>query len=619
MSSFTRQVIPEKGAVFAEAALALFIFFGIVLGFIDFTQMMAIESQLTVAAEQALTVAATDPGIDAYDFKKSSAEQSAEFTNAQNRVLDRAKTIAAIGRNTSDLQVTPSALDIPRTAPYPGAAMSQVLETAPIQINLSSSYRPLLAFLPTMTIRAKAVGYREPRKMIGMPNVVDCNGNVLGSPLYKKQPCPYCSAEKMWDFDKEKCVCRNNNANEGTCDCPAGKVLTADYSACVCESVFSCGDDFVFDNDICDCKCKLTGAVSSTGCRCASFSTRRGDDCTCDSGGRLMARILSGESCIRTCIAGAKQTGGIIGGSITACACDWDKNFVGIGVGLSSTCVCGRCTFTDQIRPRIGPNECASECVCGTGASLKPSAGTGTPSCQCDDSKYRMGADKRCTTCVPCSDSTMVQKSFPDCSCSCGPGATLDSATGKCVCDNPNYTLDAAKNCTTTCVSNSTCPLGEKRTNLDGRNCACTCGNRDGLKKDPVSGMCNLCSNADAVLKSDGTGCTCPYAVGSACGSDPLLTRDSSCNCICDNAKGLVASGDSCKCSNTNKVVIGGECKCPVLTDPLQVYIDPANCTLGCKGRLQLFDGKCVQRSCAVDRCKSFTIGDGSCAACPER
>lgn len=622
------QVLSEKGAVFAEAALALVVFFLIVLGFIDFTQMMALQSQLTVAAEQALTVAATDPGIDAYEFGKNSEEQPEEFKNAQNRALERARSIVSLGNSAESVEIAEDCLDIPRTAPHIGAKMSQVLETTPIQFNLSTTYTPILKFLPPMPIQAKAVGYREPRKMIAMPNVVDCNGNVLGSPLYKQQPCPYCSADKMWDFDNEKCVCRNNPLNEGTCTCPAGKVLSADFSTCVCENVLDCSwgvsglQNNVFDTDTCACKCKLTGDVKiinvgTTSCGCSTGATAMANVCKCPSCG-LGLCYRTGDFCKDECIAGSVYDGPFTGWRETSCKCLGSR--IKSGTGRAARCVCNNstCEYGKQVRPAIGLIDCAPTCTCGTGASLKPSRGSFA--CTCDKAGVTMDANNNCTQCstAGCGKIGMVRRSFPSCECACGIGAKLNSAGTECVCENPNYKRDASGNCSA-CTDTPCAIPGEKRTLAN--NCACTCGNNDGLKKDPTTGQCNLCSSPDAVLQSDGSACECPFPVGSTCGSNDEVKRNIWCGCGCDASKGLVlvAGTDTCKCANSDKVKVDGQCVCPELTEPRQVYIDPDNCILGCTNNQVLFGGMCVQRSCAVERCKGFTLIDGTCAACPER
>jgi hypothetical protein len=510
----------EKGAVFAEAALCLSLFFILVLGFIDYTRMMAVESELTVAAEQALTIASTNPGIDSYSFEKSAANQaqSQDFIAAQDKVLNRARDIVLTGKGSNqNITISEESLKIPRTAPYAGATMEQVLETTPIEINLSSTYTPMLPLLPEMTIRGKAVGYREPRKMINMPLIVDCNGNLLGTANYERQPCP-CPVDKMWDFVGKRCVCRNNSNNTGDCGCPNGQELTTDYTGCKCITVACSDPNFTQNMATCGCQCALTGGVDSTNCRCRTGFDLNGLSCSCPSNTGLPANTQrSNIDCSIICRSSfvPPPSGSV---SVNGCVCPTNR------IASRGACVCDNSTCPNLFQVRSGSN-CAS-CNCGSFASLVGNQ------CQCDSPNRVMDSANNC---VCLSNNTCPKagqrRSGSNCDCAC-TAPFQDNGGTECTCIDPNMQRSG-----TTCV----CRYAAGTSCGDGKawNSSCQCACTGGRVAD---------ANGD---------CRCPGA--------QTVQTNGICGCSGTPPEGASFVGTSCStsCITPGQEVFGGRCVRP--------------------------------------------------------
>lgn len=473
----------HKGAVFVEAAIVFATFLLVILAFFDLARIMWMQSQLTVAAEQALTLAATDPGIDYYDFEKSAAEQPEMFKRAENRVLERARRITYSGWiKESDAPITEESLKIPRTSPQPGVLMEQLLETTPIEIDLQANYDSLLPFLKGTVVRGRAVGYREPRKMANMPVIVDCNGNLLGSPMYEVNPCP-CPADKMWDFTRKKCVCRNNPNNDGTCGCPGNRELTSDYTQCVCKTA-SCEGNQRQNSSTCDCACPLTNAVNASTCECIDNAIRVGDECRCDNAGVPVNTRRLGTSCTLSCIATTMQP---VDGNINN-GCECRVNFTSSG----SSCLCNHQSCPNNEWRGSACGDCGN---CGVRAGRNSSG-----ECVCPSSDYVMATDTRSCNCQAnstCPKTGMTRTLNGNCACACPTGMT-EGAT-QCECTDPNRVRSGSS-----CVCRSTpvepCPVDSIwNTSL----CACRCKNNQ-------QGSPGACTCPGSSVRDANFNCVCP-------------------------------------------------------------------------------------------------------------
>jgi len=536
----------QRGAVFVEAALVFGVFIFLLLGFFDVARMMWIQSQLTVAAEQALTIASTDNGIDMYDFTKSETQQPWEFIAAQNRVIQRSKDIVhQAGLDNKIVPIDKTVLDIPRTAPKPGMTMEQVLEQQPITIELTAAYNPIFPFIQPTTVTGKAVGYREPRKMANMPVIVDCNGNLLGSPQYEKNPCP-CPADKMWNATLKKCVCRNNPLNDGTCTCPTGKQLTSDFMSCECTTA-TCPSNTLQNSSTCNCDCQLSGAVADN-CQCSSLATLSGKTCVCNTASDPANTQRTGA----TCSLGCKATFTAIGGSPTnGCECPINRT-----IAANGSCQCAQtCDSEGWTNGFRSGNNCT--CSCGSSAI---GSGTGNKTCQCPNSNYKMDSITKACTCdssIPCPVIGQIRYSTLSCGCACPTGTTLgtnSSGQSACLCTGNNQVLTSRGTCACASSPPSPCKSDEiYSTSLTV--CACVCKSGVGS-----AGSCG-CLGAMTDPDKDGV-CTCPNTA-------PTNGTLSQPNCTATCPTGKVLYKNQCvnpECAVArcdNYIQSNGSCNCP--------------------------------------------------------
>jgi hypothetical protein len=528
----------ERGVAFVEAAVILGVFLFLIIGFIDLSRMMWIQSQLSVAADQALTVAATDPGIDYYDLTGKGHPQ--EYLRAEERVLNKAKEVALSGGlNEEKTQISSQSINLSRIAAGapPGSSMEQLLESHPLEVSLTSEYEPILPGFGSITLRGRAVGFREPRKIATMPVIVDCNGNLLGSPMYEKNPCP-CPVDKMWDFSKKKCVCRNNPANDGTCGCDPLRELSPDFTTCQCKAQ-SCLIDHIQNTDTCLCQCNLTGAVTAQ-CQCADNTLRSGNQCNCITDGLPPYTTRTGSSCSLQCLNGNFQP---IGGNVNnGCECR-------LGMRLSgNNCICDSDYCSTQGWTNAFRNSNCTTCGCGGGSSL-----VGEKTCGCPNSNYVFNESNGCECSqTPCSDApNQFRNSSNACACQCAPGAVIDD--GLCRCTDPNRVLSSDNR---TCVCRST-PLTACKSDEVWNTSLCQCVCRSG------HGTPGNCSCPGVKIDPNQTGeCVCP-------GTPPAGGWLSGDNCIASCPDGRVLFENKCvfpQCAVPgcrDFIASDGSCNCP--------------------------------------------------------
>lgn len=443
-----------------------------------------------------------------------------------------------------------------------------------------------------------------------------------------------CQGSQVRNGYQCNCVCGDASTvagPNGSCSCSDGnKEYNPNTRSCGCKtSLAACPSGSYRDPTTCECKCYGDGVMINGQCGCSNPNQiYNGWGCYCPSSGVSCAPPMTFNNaswiCACTCPSGTTQD------QNGNCTCDSTTSGGTRHMDAGGQCVCDL-TSSDCPSPMtLDTNSCICACP--------PSSYSWNGSCICSNPNMTVqGGSCACDPGITCPDPMMTKDA--NCNCSvcpsgysasgsrCCPTGTVDqgeiccppNATnqgGSCVCSSSNMVISGNQ-----CICNSsvTCPdpMMTKDANCDctvcpsgyvasgGKCCPVGTGNQGGIccpaDSTNQGGIC-VCSSPNKVLS--GNQCVCS---ASAPCSDPLMTRDSNCNCtICPsgysesggkccpygtvNSGGICCPSDAtnqggvCVCSNPGKVISGNQCVC--------------NSAVACDDPLMTKDGNCTCNVC---------------------
>lgn len=208
-----RKVKSESGSVFLEAAIAVPVFFVVVMLFLDFSRYVAARSLLNASAQEALSLAAVIQGVEG----DQNSFDAAEFEVYQRAYAVTSGTFVDNSGTSGTALINNVVIDIPD----PGPEQKGLLESEPVSITILGEFEPLFPLFPNITMEVKAAGYREPRTDASLPTEVDCNNREASSPYYGVD-CP-CTTDtySMFRNAAGECQCSFDTAPmaDGSCGC----------------------------------------------------------------------------------------------------------------------------------------------------------------------------------------------------------------------------------------------------------------------------------------------------------------------------------------------------------------------------------------------------------------
>jgi len=316
--------LDSRGAVFIEAAIGFGVLIFILLGIIEFARYATFNAVLQASADEALALAQTVPDLDSTDQNRR--EGGGGYKGAKPAIREVAtriatKTFFSVGGSKFPLTILDTtngspvriSMKEPTSSADSDEARRKLLEENPITIELEAKVPLMLGKLlygSELTVRASAIGFREPRNPFAEPAPLDCKGNPL--PPNTPQPtdcvCPTDSANPAVAYNPSlsKCVCTqpasifvaakgittgaewglNYDAATKSCQCPAPYVMNSNgkcecgLTDTSCESAYHSWDanktpfgagahvrtwDFYFATCECQTPCTKAGQTSLWG------------------------------------------------------------------------------------------------------------------------------------------------------------------------------------------------------------------------------------------------------------------------------------------------------------------------------------------------------------------
>jgi len=429
----------SRGAALVEATFVLSFLILIIFGYIEITRYISAKNQLRIATDRALETAQRITDLESLENQ----------TNIENI----ARNFAATGLLTNAsgsfgylIQPGNSTYKILNLPPYTAGELETKLQSNPIRIELQARLEPMLSILPSMTVTANAVGFREPRRQATNPTPKDCNGNTLGSAYYSPTascPCDGSCTDPAKSMQKYMgiCQCRCNSARgfstdaSGNCVCPLGTTNVNNF--CDTNSQY--------------CPSGQTRNPSTNQCVCGAGATLSGSACVCNNTNQVYDNasltcicppappgktLTDSNNCTFTCTDPSKTVdsngecvlcrSGYTSSGVSNCICQNDPSITGISCPVGSTwnlaackCLCDDPCYrvdgsTQFVEPIAG--SCGSCPSCPAGQLLNGR------SCQCDASL--------------CTIPGQTPQSGSGCSCACPSGQSVYNnrcMTGGCV------------------------------------------------------------------------------------------------------------------------------------------------------------------------------------------
>ncbi|MCB0332526.1 MAG: pilus assembly protein [Bdellovibrionales bacterium] len=377
--------------------------------------------------------------------------------------------------------------------PSPSQSWLSVLETHPVAVHLEASFRPIIPFLPELTVSATQMAYRRAGQFVeGAPPVPTavCGDDEIGS----GEEC---------DGDLADGVCIGIHGLTGRC--------------VDCQCVW-CGDGELNGID----ECEPPGSTCSNGGQCT-------ETCKCISCGN--GRHDGGEDC---------DTSDPNGGN-EVCQDDHDDQNA-----VCSDCVCLYCG--DGIKNNseicdgesgigeLGCESCNADCTC---AQCGDGTINGSETCDADNGTQGQCADGQvCINCQCeyCGDG--IKNLEEECDRQDGLGSECRRCTPECLCNicGDGYVLGGEK-CDAQNGTQGQCQDGETC-----NECLCEyCG--DGIRNNG-----EICDGQDGVgevgCESCNDDCTCETCGDGEIGDNEQCEDDD--DCIADHGAGAVCSGCGC-------------------------------------------------------------------------
>ncbi len=423
----------ELGATFLEFTIVAPLVLFLVLAIAETARYLAVRGVVNAAANRAVLLAASDPGIIAYKMDGETNQEQA-FTDAEAKVLAKVKELpmSLIGVN-GDTPGSAGHISSIRLIMPPsnsnGDSLEKRFEDVPLQVEVTVSMRPIIPCLGAIlnlsggspncaapvTQRFVATAFREPSKVLTMPTQVDCNGNPIGSPDYN-QNCA-CKSLQYWDTTSPpgSCVCLPGlqmNSN-GDCECSNPYNSVTSEGTCACDPAkfaSSCsGAGQQVDTNSCSCVCNAASGFSGNG-----------SSCSCSNSNHVVNS--SGACACETTLPCDPANGSIFDPATCQCKCDTSKGFAGSG----SSCACSSSVKSNQ----------GGTCSCTAPASCPGYQSWNSTTCNCGscpaESSYTW-IKSNCQTGGGTWDTAA-------CSCTCPAGASwiTNGYNGWCGCSNPS-------------------------------------------------------------------------------------------------------------------------------------------------------------------------------------
>jgi Flp pilus assembly protein TadG len=428
--------LTASGASFVEFVIVLPVFLMILFAFVDLSRYLMTESMLETAANRAIVLASTIPGLDddpgTPDSRKDQAVSDVEA------FAERLATSGFIsGVDSPSMAYLTSAPKLELPVVLPGKSMREALETTPMKVTLGAKLLPIFPLIPLIDLKAEAYGFRETRSGVALPIPVDCQGNPIGDSNYYSfcdecnWPENYLLGNVYWDQQSRSCKqcstsryeARFTNWSKTGCRCPG-------WSDCTRE---------LGPNGVLFVPVTTNGCVW---CNCyGEFGFQFGADGKCECRWpQAVVRPL-------------RHTGFASWGTLTGCYCEGadqitDQNcadrFPGLSVYADGTnCYC-RCSMANCPNGySVTTPEAGCSCTCPSGKVYDRSV----PGCVCTNlnvpcsspSFQRDPADCQCKCTITCGSgaNNAAKKNESTCTCSCD-GYGSPNAQGQCPDYDPN-------------------------------------------------------------------------------------------------------------------------------------------------------------------------------------
>lgn len=414
----------EKGAIMLEASVGLLALFLLVFTIIEFARYATLTAVLQASADEALALAQTVSNIDSADTNKRNA--------ANAKVQEIATRIASktFFGSTANAPVVTVSIPQPINASPTEEQRRKALEKEPIRIELSATIPSITGqmFGANFVVKAKAVGYREPRNPFSEPEPLDCKGNpiAIGSPQPTDCACPGAESNPDVTYNPaiSKCTCNVPSHNlTYTAGFPLSFLeqgLEFDPASGTCK----CPGDWISTNPAAGepagkCKCKYTDAL------CEDYNKDwRG---RLGSGAHVKTRFNGYNicECQSPCQAGNPN--------------DWNNIAPTTWDPVNQRCECTRPSNWQQICQNIYKANNGGQAYTGTfgmgnNCDCKTCGlGVGEPESAVQVNDYAWGCD--CSSAPPCVDPTAGRAPYYSCGCTCpgeNPHVRLPNGTIKC-------------------------------------------------------------------------------------------------------------------------------------------------------------------------------------------
>jgi len=559
----------SRGATLVEFAIVVPLLLLVLFGIISIAMVYQAKSALEKGAEQGLAVASVIPDLE------DTEAPSFNTITTQVREEALAHPLSVFFENGVDdlggsatpgtSRIVEANLDLFPDPELP-PDLTDHFSDNPISMELVAEVDTLFWFLPSITLRALAVGYREPRFLSSLPRPFVCDpdgppGAIkeidFNSEIPEQCPCPDTSDPRViFNADSGTCLCASPLVDIGTpegplhenperCICSdADREISYDPVACVCRSCEDLGwvgaDGPVDTGDDCVCSCPepFQGEVQSDGtthCICPEVAFE-----TCPS-----QYIVEGEQCVcnSDCVAAACE------------AMEPPKV-------LNSSCGCSNCLSALSCDAEPSINKCQI---------IEGSQGHGQ--CRCNSSLVRSCCHAKNAPYKGATDSQGCGHGNCGCGPTCPGNQVINPSTEECECP-PGSPSEAE------CNSQGQ-PYNPELCECDP---ACTDG------QVLIEGSCQ-CPECEPGLVQ-GPGCICeecpaglfPHGDECLCFEDEAHLAQLEADCIAGGSMGI--NRDTCECEEcpgeqVPDPVTPGKCVCDNDCGP---YIDPQgeNCECGC-------------------------------------
>jgi len=589
----------NSGATLVEFAIVVPLLLLILFGIITIAVVYQAKSALEKGAEQGLAVATViadlenRADIDQFnglqeEIRRQAVEHplSVFFENGVNELGG----VAPYGSS----RITEVNLDIlPQPQPDSGSLpddLSEYFSDNPIAVELVAEVNTLFWFLPPITLRAEAIGYREPRFVSTLPRPFVCDEDEPGGfkeinfrfEIPEECPCPGDAIDDprvVFNVDSGTCLCAapftqagpdpGNHPEVCVCADPLQKYNDPDYpTGCICRDCEEQGwpDGILGPGCVCECGTNFQGQYDDvsgiTSCICPTEPRIQ-----CGGPGAPMESkyILSGTACV--CNA-----------SCVAASCEAMSP---PRVFNNSTCGCSTCSNTMQCGEEHPPiDRCQIVSDPEGPAACKCDSSAVRSCCHAKNSPYKGALDSHgcnhgnCNCSAPCPGDQIVN---PDNNqCECPPGSPTPES---CAQQGRPYNAEH-------CDCGPPCAISNQE--LINGICQCPpCGPGE------TSGPGCSCDPCPAELHPDpsGTECVCWASL------NELQSNITSCN-----ASNGEYDVEECQCIPCPEGKIfspeAGRCVC----DPsiCGAYLDPVgeDCACGCPDGYVYLENACGGSPC---------------------